>query len=76
MTGTQAPELPTTAGPAVTDPALVPLPIGRPRAPEQVRGKLFTALVYPAALAITAVAVVIALELNTGASLSALTVIA
>ena len=29
MTGTQAPDLPTTAGPAVTDPALVPLPQAR-----------------------------------------------
>ncbi|WP_334178282.1 tRNA (N6-isopentenyl adenosine(37)-C2)-methylthiotransferase MiaB [Pseudoxanthomonas sp.] len=41
MTGTQAPELPTSAGPAMTDPALVPLPVGRPRAPDQVRGKLY-----------------------------------
>ena len=41
MTGTQAPDLPTTAGPAVTDPALVPLPQARPRSPDVVRGKLF-----------------------------------
>ena len=41
MTGTQAPDLPTTAGPAVTDPALVPLPAGRARVPDQVRGKLY-----------------------------------
>ncbi len=40
MTGTQA-DLPTTAGPAVTDPALVPLPQARPRSPDVVRGKLF-----------------------------------
>jgi len=41
MTGTQAPDLPTTAGPAVTDPTLVPLPLAKPRSPEAVRGKLF-----------------------------------
>ena len=41
MTGTQAPDLPTTAGPAVTDPALAPLPQARPRSPDVVRGKLF-----------------------------------
>ena len=41
MTGTQAPDLPTTAGPAVTDPTLVPLPLARPRSPDVVRGKLF-----------------------------------
>jgi len=41
MTGTQAPDLPATAGPAVTEPALVPLPVGQPRKPDQVRGKLY-----------------------------------